>query len=304
MKRNLDHVIVSVRDLDAAAAAYRRLGFLVMPRAVHHNLGTANHIIQLHGNYFELLGDFHNYADPAMREFMSARFEGNPGESSEGGLSMLSLSCTDLAADRERLIARGHTPSAIMNSAREVVLADGRLEATASSSMLNWRAAPRRWGTLFYSFHGKPQTIWFEPWMTHPNTVRTLLGITYCSDDFAADVSYINDMLCAEPAEHTAQRCLWPTPQGEWLELLSPAALAARFAVPVPVPATPFAVWPVALRYRVQSLVACRQALRDGGVPFVERNGLITVAAEHAAGAISEFTESIDAPSPPPGPQP
>jgi hypothetical protein len=301
VKRCLDHVIVSVRDLDAAAAAYRRLGFAVMPRAVHHNLGTANHIIQFHSNYFELLGDFHKYADPAMREFMSARFQGEPGESGEGGLSMLSLSCTDLAADRERLIALGHTPSAIMNSAREVVLADGCLDATASSSMLNWRAAPRRWSTLFYSFHGKPRTIWFEPWQTHPNTVHTLAGITYCSNHFAADVPYIHDMLCAEPAEHTAQRCLWPTPQGEWLELLSPDALAARFAVPVP--ATPFAVWPVALRYRVQDLSACRQALRNGGVPFVEQAGLITVAAEHAAGAISEFTESTEAPAPPQGPQ-
>ena len=299
MPRSLDHVIVSVRDLDAAAAAYRRLGFAVMSRAVHHNLGTANHIIQFHGNYFELLGDFHKYADPAMREFMSARFEGEPGGD---GLSMLSLSCTDLAADRERLIRLGHTPSAIMNSAREVVLADGSPDATASSSMLNWRAAPRRWSTLFYSFHGKPHAIWFEPWQTHPNTVQTLAGITYCSDDFAADVPYVNDMLCAEPAERTAQRCLWHTPQGQWLELLSPAALAGRFAVPVA--STPFAVWPVALRYCVQRLDACRQALRDAGVPFVEHAGLITVAAEHAAGAISEFSERSDTSSLPQGARP
>lgn len=296
MKRNLDHVIVSVRDLDATAEAYRRLGFAVMPRAVHENLGTANFIIQFQNNYFELLGDFHKYHDPAMREFMSSRFDGGDG------LSMLSLSCSDLVADRERLIGRGHTPSAIMNSARQVVLADGTPDATASSSMLNWRAAPRRWSTLFYSFHGKPHTIWFEPWQTHPNTVHTLVGITYCSDDFAADVPYVHDMLCAEPAEQTAQRCLWRTPRGEWLELLSPAALAARFAVPVP--ATPFAVWPVALRYRVQNLDACRQALRDGGVPFVEHAGLITVAAEHAAGAISVFIEGGDTPSLPQGDRP
>jgi hypothetical protein len=216
---------------------------------------------------------------------------------------MLSLSCSDLAADRERLIARGHGPSAIMNSARKVVLADGRADATASSSMLNWRAAPRRWSTLFYSFHGKPDTIWYEPWMTHPNTVQTLAGITYCSDDFAADVPYINDMLCAEPAEHTAQRCLWHTPQGEFLELLSPAALRARFAVPEPA-TPPFAVWPVALRYRVQRLDACRQCLETGGVTFVEHDGVITVPAAHAAGVISEFSESSDYPAPPPGAHP
>ena len=129
-----------------------------------------------------------------------------------------------------------------------------------------------------------------------------MAGITYCSDDFAADVPYVNDMLCAEPADRTAQRCLWHTPQGEWLELLSPAALAGRFAVPVA--STPFAVWPVALRYCVQRLDACRQALRDAGVPFVEHAGLITVAAEHAAGAISEFSERSDTSSLPQGARP
>jgi hypothetical protein len=284
MPRSLDHVIVSVRDLDAAAEAYRRLGFAVMPRAVHHNLGTANHIIQFHDNYFELLGDFHNYADPAMREFMGSRFEGGDG------LSMLSLSCADLAADRERLLALGHTPSAIMNAARQVVLADGTPDETSSSSMLNWRAAPRRWSTLFYSFHGKPHTIWFVPWQTHANTVQTIASISYCSDDFGTDEAYLNDMLCAPAAERSTSRLAWHTPRGERLELLSPLALAARFAVPVPT--TPFPVWPVALRYRVGSLAACRAALRAGGVPSVERAGLLTVAAEHAAGAISEFTAS------------
>ena len=284
MRRSLDHVIVSVRDLDAAAEAYRRLGFAVMPRAVHHNLGTANHIIQFHDNYFELLGDFQNYKDPAMREFMGSRFEGGDG------LSMLSLSCADLAADRERLLAGGHQPNAILSAARQVVLANGTLDETASNSMLNWRAAPRRWSTLFYSFHGKPNTIWFEPWQTHANTVQTLAGISYCSDDFSADEAYLSDLLCAPAAERSASCLAWRTPRGERLELLSPSALAARF--PAPVPTTPFPVWPVALRYRVGSLASCRAALRAGGVPFVEREGLLTVAAEHAAGAISEFTAS------------
>lgn len=283
MKRNLDHVIVSVRGLDDAASAYRRLGFAVMPSAVHENLGTSNHIIQFHGNYFELLGDFHRYADPAMREFMSSRFEGGDG------LSMLSLSCSDLAADRERLLALGHSPSAVMNSARQVVLADGTPDATASSSMLNWRAAPRRWSTLFYSFHGKPQTIWYEPWQKHPNTVRTLAGITYVSDDFAADEAYFSDMLCALPAERGTARLAWHTPRGEVFELLSPQALVGRFALPVP--ASPFPVWPVALRYEVASLSRCREALAAGGVPCVEADGVLTVAPGHACGALCEFVE-------------
>ena len=70
--------------------------------------------------------------------------------------------------------------------------------------------------------------------------------------------------------------------------MLAPSTLAARFAVPVP--SAPYPVWPVALRYRVGSLAACRAALQAGGVPFVEADDVITVAAEHAAGAVTEFT--------------
>jgi len=284
VSRNLDHVIVSVRDLDTAADIYRRLGFTVMPRAVHENLGSANYIIQLHHNYFELLGDLHNYRDPVMRESMSARFAGGDG------LSMLSLSCTDVAADRERLLARGHTPGEILDSAREVTLGDGTPDRTASRSMINWRSEPRRWASMFYTQHDKPETIWFPPWQDHANSVHTLTGISYCSDDFAADEPYVSEMLCADPIEKNPERLVWRTPRGERLELLCPQALPDRFTAPVR--DTPFAVWPLALRYQVGRLADCRSALHGGGIPFTEQDGVITVAAEHAAGVISEFSEN------------
>ena len=46
MPRGLDHIVHAVRDLDAAAAFYRRLGFTVSARN-RHPWGTHNHIIQL-----------------------------------------------------------------------------------------------------------------------------------------------------------------------------------------------------------------------------------------------------------------
>ncbi len=280
--RSLDHVVVSVRDLGAAAESYRRLGFAVMPRAEHEKLGSANHIVQFHHNYLELLGDFHRYADPAMRDFMVSRFDGGDG------LSLLALTSTDVAHDRQRLIEAGYLPSPVNDATRTVVLADGRADTTASAAVLTWRAAPRRWGSLFYCQHGKPHTIWYEPWQTHPNTVHALVGVTYSSDDFDADVPYLNHMLCAEPVERTAKRCLWHTPRGEWVQLMHPSALGAQFeSMPA---AAPFPVWPVALRFRVRQLQACRQALREGGVESTERPGLLCVAARNAAGVVLEFT--------------
>ena len=52
--RGLDHIVHAVRDLDAAAELYRRLGFTVGARN-RHPWGTHNHIVQLPGFFIELL---------------------------------------------------------------------------------------------------------------------------------------------------------------------------------------------------------------------------------------------------------
>src|SRR5216683_6051354 len=54
IKRPLDHLVLCVRDLDAARRTYERLGFTLTPKAVHP-FGTANSLIQFNGNFLELL---------------------------------------------------------------------------------------------------------------------------------------------------------------------------------------------------------------------------------------------------------
>src|SRR6267378_6680019 len=54
MPGGLDHVIHAVRDLEAAAELYRRLGFTVGTRN-RHAWGTHNRLVQLPGFFIELL---------------------------------------------------------------------------------------------------------------------------------------------------------------------------------------------------------------------------------------------------------
>src|ERR1700744_600875 len=54
MARGLDHIVHTVRDLEAAAAAYQRLGFTVGARN-RHPWGTQNRGIQFPGFFIELL---------------------------------------------------------------------------------------------------------------------------------------------------------------------------------------------------------------------------------------------------------
>src|SRR5581483_11588475 len=56
MSRDLDHVAHAVRDLDATADFYARLGFTVGARNRHAPAwGTQNHIVQLPGFFVEVL---------------------------------------------------------------------------------------------------------------------------------------------------------------------------------------------------------------------------------------------------------
>ena len=52
----LDHVVIAVRNLDEAAATYRKLGFALTPRGFHEGKGTGNHCIMFGKTYIELLG--------------------------------------------------------------------------------------------------------------------------------------------------------------------------------------------------------------------------------------------------------
>ena len=58
----IDHVLIGVRDLEAARAQYARLGFNSTPRGRHVGWGTANYCIMFERDYLELLG----IVDPAQ----------------------------------------------------------------------------------------------------------------------------------------------------------------------------------------------------------------------------------------------
>ena len=93
MARGLDHIVHAVRDLDAAAELYRRLGFQVSGRNRHPPVwGTQNHIIQFDGCYVELLGlsDMSQTAPHGPRYFSFGAFNRDFLARTEG-LAMLVL---------------------------------------------------------------------------------------------------------------------------------------------------------------------------------------------------------------------
>ncbi len=108
MTRGIDHIVHAVRDLDAAVALYRGLGFTVGARNTHPRAwGTQNHIIQLPDTFIELLAvaDESGIAPHAPKHFSFGAFNRDFLKRTQG-LSMLVLKGQG-APDAEEFRAKG-----------------------------------------------------------------------------------------------------------------------------------------------------------------------------------------------------
>lgn len=106
MLARLDHVILAVADLDAAARSYARLlGRSPSWRGEHPGAGTVNALFRLENTYLELLG-------AAEAGPVAARFRAWLAERGEGPIG-LAFGTDDAAAAREELAARGLEPSPV-----------------------------------------------------------------------------------------------------------------------------------------------------------------------------------------------
>jgi hypothetical protein len=72
----IDHIIIGVRDLEAARRQWRRLGFSVTPRGRHIGQGTANYCVMFGRDYLELLGFVERDEHARRLETFLARREG------------------------------------------------------------------------------------------------------------------------------------------------------------------------------------------------------------------------------------
>ena len=99
MTRRLDHLVVTVRDLDGAAGSYQRLGFQVGARN-RHPWGTENRIIQFPGSFIELItvGEGADIPPHEPRRFSFGAFVREALARREG-LAMLALASADARAD-------------------------------------------------------------------------------------------------------------------------------------------------------------------------------------------------------------
>lgn len=181
--RDIDHIVVMTRNLAAAQAAWSACGFTCTPRAVHP-FGTANSLIQMQGNFVELLeiddanrinrgeGDRFSFAGHNL-DFLSTRGE---------GMSMLVLASRDRDADLADWKAQGLRVYDPFDFERQAEQPDGSRQRVAFS--LAFASDPSLEGLGFFTCQQHtPSVFWKPDYQTHANGAQRIASVTVSAPD-------------------------------------------------------------------------------------------------------------------------
>jgi hypothetical protein len=184
----IDHAVVVVRDLDMAAANWKRLGFTVSPRGTHSaKMGSGNATIMLDPDYLELLGVLAETEHNApTRAFLAQRGE---------GIERIAFTALDSAAGAEEIRARGYEPVGPTDFERPVTMPDGSLSA-AKFRIFQWPIAEQPGGLrIFACQHKTRETVWIPELMNHANGAKRLVQVLVVSPDCAKDAAHLARMI-------------------------------------------------------------------------------------------------------------
>jgi catechol 2,3-dioxygenase-like lactoylglutathione lyase family enzyme len=285
MPRGIDHIVIAVHDLDAARATWQRLGFTLTPVA-RHPFGTANSLVQLDGNYIELLA----VADPpaipeaAAGGFLFAAFNRDFLKKREG-LSMLALKSRNAAADRADFEGRGLTVFAPFEFERLAKGPDGTERNVAFS--LTFTREPRlRAAGFFTCQHHFPENFWRADYQSHVNSARRVASVVLVTRDPADFHEFLTHLTGKHDMTSTSLGVTFDTGEGI-VEIISPIGYRAWFGEsPEPDPRR-F----LACRIAVADLSATRRLLERDHIAFSERMGALIVPAAIANGVAVAFVQ-------------
>jgi catechol 2,3-dioxygenase-like lactoylglutathione lyase family enzyme len=182
----VDHIVITVADLDEAERTWSSLGFTLSPRGYHPDeVGTANHTIMLGDQYIELLG----IVRPTPYNEGTRRFlEGG------GGVEALAFASRDAAEAATRIRDQGHIPTGPGYFDREVGRRDGA-KGVAWFGIVRWPDDVSVAGTKFFVCEPQaPDWVWLPELNSHPNEALAIAAIYVASDHPDRDAAAFLDL--------------------------------------------------------------------------------------------------------------
>jgi hypothetical protein len=275
--KGLDHVVVMVDGIDAAEAAYRRLGFQVQPRGFHKKLGTANHLMIFDTDYFEILGVVED------TEFNAERREWLKGG---GGLANVALATdgAELAFDALKAVGLQPDPPLFFDRAVEIA---GKTEHAQFRTVRIPKTHMPIVG-FFVCEHVTPQFVYRPEWARHPNGARGILGVTVIAAQPEQWAPELEKYFGAGSIRNEADGLVVDTGT-QPIYYMTGEDYARRYPGVTPVRSGDH---PALLSIRVENLDACEALLKGNGVKYVKPDsGRVVVLPSDAAHLTLEFRE-------------
>ncbi len=272
----LDHVVVTVRDLDASARQWQSLGFTVSPRGTHSPiLGSGNYTIMFGDDYVELLGILaeteHN---KPTRDFLRKR----------EGIERAAFTTDDAAAGAAELQSRGLEPLGPVHFGRPVDLPDGG-KGEAKFNVFRWPLDENP-GSLriFACQHLTRDTVWIPELQSHANGASRIIRVEVLAADPKAAAEHLGRLI-DEPVKPQDDGWLVPS-GGKRADFLfyDAAGLARRYPDAVRVGAGPAGA--VAIVLASTDIDSAAKALGPVGV---RHGAALSVPAASANGLIVSF---------------
>ena len=183
----LDHVVVTVRDLDAAAARWRALGFTISPRGTHSPiLGTGNYTIMFGDDYVELLGILtETEENEPTRDYLAKR----------EGLERAAFTTDDAAAGAAELTQRGYAALGPVHFGRPVELPGGGT-GEARFNVFRWPLEEQPGGLrIFACQHLTRETVWIPELQNHANGATRILRLEVLAADPEAAAAHLSRLI-------------------------------------------------------------------------------------------------------------
>lgn len=286
--RGLDHIVHAVRDLDAAALFYRRLGFLVGPRN-RHSWGTENHIVQLDGFFIEILAlTSPELLDRDVEHAGLARHFGCfqrdallRGE----GFSMLILHSDDVAADAMLFARLGIAQSAELVFTRQGQQPDGELVRVGFSLAFVSEVLSPAIGFAVMRQHN-PARFWNKSAQAHPNGAHGVAGVALTADSPTDHYTFLEAFSGQRELHSTSLGLLARTPRGS-IEVVEPISYMDRFGLVPPIIGDAMTLGALRIGLRWPNRIV--EHLKEQGIAHAQRGEAVIVAPETAFGATLVF---------------
>ena len=288
MARGLDHIVHAVRDLDAAAGLYRRLGFQVGTRNRHPRAwGTQNHIVQLPGTFIELLSvaDTTEIAPHRPCFFSFGAFNRDFLARGEG-LAMLVLEGRG-APDAAEFRRTGIGDFELYEFEREGTRPDGTPIRVAFA--LAFASDPLSPDVGFFTCqHRYPESFWNPAFQQHPNTAAAVAGVVLVAENPSDHHIFLEAFTGEREAQATSAGVSIRTPRGR-IQVMEPDAFRDHFGTEPPT--TGRGARLAALRFAVRDLETVERGLRAENLRSSGRMANLVVSPDVAMGATLVFEQ-------------